>query len=565
MRRVAASMGLVLVASCGGGQADMGATCSLSFVVVGSPPVEAPATVVLDATVDTSLVGFRELSWEVSFEGAPVAYLVRNENDATTIEFEAPQPGPYEVALSGRVGTVECAVGDAAVNVLAPAAAAAEYVLQVLPVTGTGYARLVTVYGGADSSLGPLDVQQATTSTRLIDSSGAGLEAFVRFVPAGFEASATELASTSAGEIEVGLAPGRYDLLVAPYGDSAPFQVAGLSETLPTWISAPSPKVVAVNVASGAPLSGAVVRLAVDGGPAALTTTNGAGAGQAKVAPGSAIEIEVIPPQGSSLPRLATTTSAVPSSISVAYQAPSTRTLSFTVVDEGSDPLPGARVRLAGTVSGAGTIDVGAGPKVTTGRFVRTLIADGSGVVGPVTVPQVLYDVVVSPDGGMPTLATLDLQVGQPSPAQLVYAAPVAIAGTVATADGGAVDGALVRARAVGALSGLGADGAAVLSNAAGVFSLTLASGEDYEVVVEGDPDGAYARSQTLVTSGLGVQADVEVAEAVTLQGRLQRGTEALVSARVVLIEPTTGAVIASTITGDDGSFAVPVPDPGTQ
>jgi len=565
VKRILGIVALVVLPSCGGDMAVTELACSLSFVVVGGDPVEAPATVVLDATVRTELVGFRELFWSVTFEGQAIAHTVRNENDASTIEFAAPQPGPYEVALSGRVGSVACDAGDAAVNVLAPMAAADEYLLQVVPPDGASYARLVTVYGGADSSLGPVDLAQAQAGTRILDSAGAGLAAFVRFVPAGYAVGAAELASTATGEVEVALAPGLYDVVVAPYGDQAPFSASAIDAELPASIRSPTPSSVGVSVTSGTALSGAIVRLAVDEDPAALATTNGAGAAQLEVAPGGALEIEVVPPQGSVLPSLSTTSVGVPSSIGVAYQAPSTRVISFAVVDGGGSPLPGAHVRVSGSVSAAGTIDVGAGAKVVAGRFVRTWVADGSGVVGPVTVPQTLYDVVIDPDGAVPSLATLDVRVGQPSPAQLVYAAPVAITGTVETSGGSSVDGALIRARAIGSLSGLGADGASALTNASGQFSLILASGEDYEVIAEGDPDGAYAHAYTLITAGPGGQADIVVADAIALQGRLQRNADVVSGAQVLLLDPVTGTVIARAVSAADGSFALGIPDPGTQ
>jgi len=534
--------------------------CDLAIIIVGAEPLESGSTVVLGSEVDSNLIGFEQMVWDVEFGGAPITYTVRDEDGNTSIEFVASSPGPYDIRLDGAVGSFACTADERTVNVQAPAAIEASYLLQVVTDSGSAYSSLVTVYGGSDYGLGTVDLDNVSAQVLVRDHLGAPLDAYVELEALGAEAPIGEL-STTAGSVQLALAAGDYRAAVTPFDvNKTPFVIPNLSApNLPGSMTAPTPVVVASNVDSGGPLNLARVRISVDDGPGALATTNGLGNADVSVSPGLSASVVVVPPSGALLPRLSFELSEVPSNLDINYNTPTTRSWTFTVEDEDSNPIPNALVYLDGSLTNAGTHGSGS----ASGRYVATLQANGSGVVGPVDVINGVYKVVI--DGGtvMPTLLSVDLRTGQTSPATLATRAAATVTGAV-QGSGGAVALARVVAHATGGLTGYGADSEATLTDEAGQFSLALAAGEEYDVVVVAPESAAHASVTESITATDALSVPLQAPSALLLSGRFVRGAESLAGATVLLTDPVSGAVVASAITLEGGEFSLALPDPGT-
>ncbi|MBT8495085.1 MAG: carboxypeptidase-like regulatory domain-containing protein, partial [Deltaproteobacteria bacterium] len=477
MRRAAAAL-LIAAIACGAGDngIDVPDNCVFDFTVGGGEPVIAPELVVLSADiVDANYVGVRSIEWSISYDGVEVPFTLREEF-GFDIEFLADQPGPYQVIISGEIGDRTCDANARPVNVQSSGAQESAYALRVLA-PGVDYGRSVIVYGGADYSLGTIDVALARQQLSVVDADDQPLDAYVRVLPAGLAKFGSEAASDEEGLLALALAPGDYELEIIPYDQTeAPFAAQVSAPNLPQTIGSPTVVDVAVEVVG---VAGAAARVSRSDGPGASALTDGGGdALVPTVAAGSVTRVDVVPPAGSILPVITATEAGSAASLVVDYQTPAATSFGPAILDASGSPAAGAQVLLTAQWDDAAEVRFDDGPaQNVAGRHTSLSIADGSGDLATVLVPAVVYTAVLIHDGAV-SVQTIDLTAGAPSSLQL--ASPVAISGRVSS-FGSPVPGVRVRAVGQGVLAGLGAEPIAT-TDSSGNYSLPASLDGEYKL-----------------------------------------------------------------------------------
>jgi hypothetical protein len=559
----AATAFLLLGVACGAagdGVIDVPTNCQFNFVVGGGEPVVAPDLVVLSADIiDAGYFGVTTLDWSITYDGIEVPFTLR-EDFGFDIEFLADQPGPYQVSLSGTIGDQICDASARPVNVQSSGALENAYVLRVLA-PGIDYGRSVSVYGGADYSLGTIDVAEARHELSVLGASDQPLDAYVRVLPAAFDDFGSEAASDDQGLLALALAPGNYDLEVIPYDPTeAPFVAQVAAPNMPSSISSPAVMDVDAEVTG---VAGASVRISRDDGPGASAVTDGSGDVLVPtVATGSVTRVDVAPPAGSPLPAITATRAGAAGAVVIDYQAPSTTSFGPAILDDEGVAAAGARVLLTAEWDDAAQVTFdGGSPLSAAGRYTVLATADVSGNLPTLSVPEVVYTAVLVHDGSV-SVQTVDLSSGSGAPSSLQLASSVAISGQVSS-GGSPVPGVRVRAVGQGALAGLGNEPIAI-TDSSGNYSLFASIDGDYQLVVDGDPNGGYARTEVPASVTGPATIDIAVGSALTLGGQIVDGSGAVARASVIVVDPLSGNVVGRAITDGDGNFAIPVPDPGT-
>ncbi|HWN67066.1 MAG TPA: hypothetical protein VNM90_05470, partial [Haliangium sp.] len=134
--------------------------------------------------------------------------------------------------------------------------------------------------------------------------------------------------------------------------------------------------------------------------------------------------------------------------------------------------------------------------------------ADASGDFPEIALPTGLYDVILEPaeQGPGVQVSLLSFDLSQGAPPSLAVAAPAVLTGKIVDDAGEAVAAIDVAAVPLGALAGSADAGARVQTGDDGSFSLEVAAGGSYELVIDGSrhgsgrvskPVGAPAAGQT--------------------------------------------------------------------
>jgi len=579
--------------SCGGAQAypTDGGVPECTMVITVSPPAPVLGDQVdLDGAIDkVDISGLETYGFTVTYAGNPVALDERDPFDGSRMSFTPAAAGPYRVVLSGSVGALGCTDDDLTVNVTDPGANTTSFRFRFLPASGQpapAQERYFDIPGGAAYDLGDVGLDNGIAVSGTVSDGGGPLPGYLRIEPSG-GGNATETFADFAGHFDTRVAAGAHDVLVVPDGAAmAPARLDGLSPAAlqDLVLGAGEPIAGTVVDPGGAPVAGAQVSLRVAGVPSTLATTDGSGGFVVQARPGGATSLTVTPPPGSGLPRLDVDESAglvVATGVDLTIRYASgvtSRTVSLAVrQSDGSTPAPAATVLwIAGPIAAAGSVIAGGGSPLPAAGTVRlTAVADGSGQISGLVVPETVFTALVIPaaplSGQAMHLVAVDLSTGNPTPATLALAAPATVAGQV-SAGGAPLSGVEVRAGPRGLLANQPQAAATATTGGDGSFALALVGGGDYQLALV---PRTRTRARVLVdatapgpgsSSDLGDQplpAAIRVGGRVTISGL---AAAAGVSVEVYCTDCTGLAAqvpVAEAVTDASGRFAVAIPDPG--
>ncbi len=593
---------LMLLSACGGGAADDDddqdggvPSCDMVFTVNPGGP-EIGDTVDLDGSISKELIsGIESYQFTVTRSGSLIDLEERDPFDGSRMSFVPTEAGPYHVVLSGAVdsgggGIYDCVDSSVDVNVIDPAANTASFRFRFLPTPdqpAPAQERTFEVYGGAAFELGPIGLDNGVAIDGTVEAmGGAPVPGYLRITPSGVTAAPIETFAGAGGAYEARVAAGNHDVLLVP--DDGLLAPAGLSDLTTGDLTAlilPDGDAISgvVQDAAGDPLPGAQVSLRIGGVPSTTDTTDGSGAFTVLAHPGGVTTVSVVPPAASGLPRLELPASeglvaATSTPLTIRYAASWTsRTVALEVrQSNGTTPAPGATVLWLANANAAGTVTPGAGaPLDATGAVRVSAIADGSGQISGLELPELAYVAVVLPAGGatgqFPRLVGVNLASGQTTPATLSLAQAATVTGTV-TGGGAPLSGVEVRATPLYSLANLPQASASATTDAAGGYSLALVGGGQYELtIVPRVRTSALARLTTIAPAagGSASAGTTDLVPAIKVGGRVTVAGLANPGGIAVEVYCTTctgtdaALPVAEAVTDPTGRFVVAVPDPG--
>ncbi len=558
---------------------ELALALSPSIAEIGGGAVTATAVFAQDPG------GLRELEWSVTRGGSAVPFDI-SLADGTGIQFSADTAGVHTISVDGTVGTTACTGASVDFNVKAAGALPLTFRVRAhAPGTVAPFSQelFTTVWGGAEYSLGELALDAGVVASGTLMAGGVPQRAYVRATLRGSVGPlAIETFADARGAYALRVpSQGRWDLLIVPDSAAlAPVVRANLpSSGLGGTVQLTAGMMVSGTVVSdgGAPVVGAKVSLQVGGVPSTLGVTGAAGSFAVRAQPGAPAAVSIVPPEGSGLPRLdGTVTSLVAgASIAVVYAPIAIRTHSFELDDhDGGPAVAGRATFLARPIPAAASVSVDGNPaNPMLGSARITAVANASGQIGGLSLPDAIYDVVVqsADPAALPLLAVADLRGGQVGTLQLPEAG--VIQGSAVDAAGNPVAGATIAAAGSGPLANMAAASATVQTAADGSFALPLVPGGAYTLTISPPPSAAISALAFPVSApAAGVSQPIAPAalpRAIAVNGTIAVPGQAGEGAGVHLLltcatcadsEPT----LAQSTADIAGRFSLRVPDPGT-
>jgi hypothetical protein len=555
----------------GGVNPDAPPACTTYVDFAPASPIAGAAPVVATGHVDNGS-GFSTYAWIVRHAGADVAYTTV-DLDGKTIQFDVPDPGPYDVHFEAGP-TSECQATDTTLNVEAPGANVQAWRVRVVPPTGAAappQERLVNVKGGADFDYGTFSLDPgAVVAGTVVDGTGAPVTGYLRFAPEATPDVPVEAFAAADGTFQVRVQGARHDVLIVPSsGALAPVRVVGWQ--LEPQLVVPDGAAITgvVDGPGGGPLAGARVELSIDGVPTTVATTDGAGAWTVLGHAGGAVDLTVVPPAVTGLPRLdiAGATLDLTQPVAVRYAASiAAISVGGAAVHSAGAPAPGARVTFTGTVAAAGTATAGSTTAAARGSASAVAVADGAGVLPATLVVAAPLTAVVEPSPAVAAVVAVDTSGG--APAVIDAPAPVQLTGTATDPAGAPRAGVRVRLVPTGALAIATTLAPAAVSGADGTFSIDVAPGGHYALAAT-DLALRYA-ALDVPDVVAGDQGALALGPAIALTGGVAvSGGGGVGGAAVTLLCATCAGVDRSrafgeAVTSGGGDFKLAVPDPGT-
>jgi hypothetical protein len=583
MRRFALLAALAL-AACGAGNAsdddgnvDAGGNADAIGCVtaVSFEPVTPIAPAIITARSDVfGGSGIITYDWHVYKDGVEIDAPAIDQS-GRDVRFTADTSGFYQVTLEVGSG---CQPYFGGINVQQQGANTRAVRLRLVPpssIAAPPQERIVTIPGGTSEynvgvlSLDPGDVYPVAVRTP----ADAPVAAYLRFTSRATPDAVVESFSDAAGNADVRLVAGRYDVLVVPTTSAlAPRVIPDWDPLLQTLgIDAGTPLDGSVLDAAGDPVEGARVSLTSGGVPSTVATTAADGSFSLRWREAATIEkVTVVPPAGSDLPRLdAQIEIGAMTSIVVRHESVATSDLGNTLVRVGGAPVPSTDVLVDLSLASAGTIRDGGGTNVlaqATGSHRTTLRTDASG-----RLPAARF---VNGSGGVFIAASspgATRAITLPLAGVIDADAPVTVSGRVLRAAGGARADTRVRATLAGPLAYPGAPIPTTTAGADGSFSLQLAAGAPYAIVLTDPTADDAAITLDIVSAATRDFGDLSLPAALSVLGEV-RATGTSVGARAVGIAALCHLAcegldrsrpLGDAVTDATGHFAVAVPDPG--
>ncbi len=588
-----------LLSACGsaGYNDDDGGLPSCSMLTTVTPPAPRVGDIVdLDGSIAKMyLAGAEIFEFAVTFAGDPVPLEERDPFDGSRMSFVPAGAGPHSVVLRGSVvdGGVEtsCADDVQILNVTDPQANVASFRFRFLPAPGQpapAQERTFEIYGGADFELGSIGLDNGVAISGTVqDGASDPVPGYLRIRPSGGGADVETFAGAG-GTFAARVGAGTHDVLLVPDdGARAPAELIDLAPSSLSSLLIPAgvPISGVVQDPAGLPLAGAQVALRIDGVPSTIATTDGAGAFTVLAQSGGAAAVAVTPPVDSGLPRLelpasAGLVAATGTALTIRYAADWTsRAVALAVREsDGTTPAAGATVVwTAGPIASAGTVTPEAGsPLAATGSVRLPAVADGSGQLAGLVLPETDYTAVILPPttGSMQAaLVAVDLSATSPTPATLRLAAPATLTGQV-TGGGAPLAGARVHASPRGLLANLPQASASATTDAGGAYALQVAGDGQYQLSllprarthVRALVDTtAPAAGASVALGATDLEPAIRVGGWVTISGLTNAAGVAVEVYCVTCSGPAALVPVAEAVTDGTGRFVVAVPDPGTQ
>lgn len=556
-----------------GASSDASDYCDIGVDFSPDEPT-AGDTVYAVASVPDAGGQFLEYTWTVLHEGSDVPFVL-TQPDGSAIRFDTTDPGPHYVQLS--VTGSECFSFDAPLNVRAPGATDTTWRVRFVAPPGAPAApqeRSVVVPSGADFDMGEVSLDPgAVIAGTIEDTTGAPMAAYLRLVPAGTPDVQIDGFAGSDGGYAVRTTLEHHDLLIIPFrADIPPMTLLDWTPSSQTFVLDGGTVVTGtVRGPANDLLSGATVTVRLGGVPSTVGVTDAGGAFSVRVRPQGTqiLTVDVVPPAGSGLPRLATAGAVVDlaQSLDVRYAASlATQDVAGVAVEQAGAPAPGAEVTFTGTIAGAGTLTAGTTTANASGSFAITVAASGGGVLPAALVPAAPASAIVSPASGAPGVVAVDLSSG--APAAIDAPAGATLTGRVIGPDGLAVASADLRAVPSGALAAAEMGQVHVVADATGAFALPLAGGGAYELVITDRARQLALLRTALVVAGPASLGDLELPDGLTLRGNVRLSGSTLAGAAVTIFCETCPAderdrPAAESSTDGGGTFRATVLDPG--
>lgn len=553
--------------------------CSVFITFEPDMPIASATTVVRANAGVLNAVGVIGYTWSVSFNGTPIGHMPAQADDSA-ITFPAVNPGIYSVRVDAA-SVSSCPTEQVQLNVRAEGGNQSQARLHVVPPASSTVPpldKLISVLGGADFSLGTVALEPGMTTTGTVRSGGTGVAAYLRFMPAAAPEAAVEVFTNGSGGFSARVVNQPHDVLVIPTaGGFAPRLVEGWTP-FQTVINVGAGTTVTGTVRgpSGAALAGAKVLLKIGEVPSTVATTaaNGGFSVLVEPDPGAVISIDVTPPAGSGLPRLAAQSQlfdlAQPFQVSYAASL-TTRDLAGTVLRRQGAPIANGKLVVVGNLAGAGT--VAAGATATASGVVRVAAtASAAGVLPPALAPARPLSAVVEVVANDYAVTAIDLTAAVPASIDAPPAVPISTVLRAPGTGGGVIDNAFLDAVPVGALALAGVTSTVRgRSSTGGLVSTSLAAGGRYDLRIH---DPLLARGAPLVVPDIGaaaIAASYALKPALVVTGKLALSgnpTPVGGAAVQILCSLCTGIErsrpIAEGTSAPDGTFTLLVPDPGT-
>jgi hypothetical protein len=568
--------GSLALAACAGGadgqpSADGGNSCGVTLTFNPSAPIADPISTIRVSSSVYNAPGVLAYTWTLQRGGNDVPFTYQAA-DHSQIDFVAPVAGVYDVGLA--VDGFGCASTLVHLDVQAPGAQLSTYRLHVTPPASLAPPQesVFEVHGGADYDKS-MTLDPGVTAAGHVLSGGAGVAAYLKFMPAAAPTAYVEAFTPPDGTFSVRLLGQAHDVLVVPAsGTLAPRLVAWNVGMTILDVDAGTAVSGVVRDPANVALAGAKVQVFVNGIPSTLATTAADGSFTVRAVPvvGAQVEVDVMPPAGRGLPRLHSSAAALDlaQSVQVRYGATiTTCDLANTLVKRGAVNLANAKVTVVGTLSSIGTVTAGAA--ATAAGSVRIgASASATARLPSVLVPRGQLSAVVEAVPGDLAVVALDTTA---CPA-FTLDAPAAVYANGNTQDalGNALPNVRVEAIPIGALALAAALPTQVTSGIGGAFSLALASGGHYDLhVVDPAGRGAPFVSTNLVgpinLSPATLPPALHVSGQITVSGN---ANPLLGTSVQILCVGCTGLdaarPLAETATDDTSHYRIAVPDPGT-
>ena len=562
----------------GGSGGDASPGCSVFIEFEPDLPIAGPATVVRANGGVLNAPGVLGYTWGVTFGGAPIAHAPA-QADGSAITFPAVAPGVYVVRLDVD-GASSCPTEQVQLNVRAPGGNQSQVRLHVAPPaseTVPPLDKLVSVLGGANFSLGTVVLDPGMAAAGTVRSGGTGVAAYLRFMPSAAPEAAVEVFANASGAFSARVVNQPHDVLVIPtVAGYAPRRVEGwtpFQTVIP--VGAGTAVTGTVRGPSGAALVGAKVQLKIGEVPSTVATTaaNGGFSVLVEPDPGAVISIDVTPPAGSGLPRLAAQSQTLfdlAQPVQVSYAASLTlRDLAGTTIRRQGAPVANAKLVVVGSLAAIGTVTAGATPVTASGVVRIAAAASAAGVLPAMLAPARPLSAVVEVVANDLAVTAIDLTAGTPATIDAPPAVPVA---TQLRAPGGApIESAFLDAVPAGALALAGVTSTIRgRSGVGGQLSTSLAAGGRYDLRIH---DPLLVRGAPLLVAGVTAQTiagGYALVPALAVTGKLALSgnpTPVGGAAVQILCSLCTGLErsrpLAEGTSAPDGAFTLVVPDPG--
>ena len=550
-----------------GGDAPVGCQVTLSF----SPSIPHAGASIRGVASVTNPGGFSQYAWDVRFQNAAVTTMPAAADDSQ-VDFFAADPGTYVISVEVSGGSF-CEPALAYLNVLAPGAGVADYRLHAFPPASLAPPQdtIIEVDGGADAYRAVALDPGITPTVQLTDGTNP-VSGYVRFVSATSPTASVEVYAGVSGTITPRVLGQPYSVLVVPATNA-------VAPALLSWtpgmqqLVVPTGSVVTGSVldASGVGLAGATVQLTANGVPSTIATTaaNGSFSLREAFPTGATVTVDVTPPAGRGLPRLsATGVLDLSQGVHVSYASSLATTcdLSGTAVQRASTNQPGAQVTVVGTIANVGSVACGTTNATADGTVRIAATADGTGKLPTTLVPRASLSAVVQLAANDYAVSALDTT----SCAAGAIAAPAGATstGTITDASANTLGGVHVQAATTHELALAGVPATEATTDQNGQFTMTLASGGQYDLRFA-DP---YGRAASLVIPDVGaIPTSQSLPKALHLSGTVSvvGSANPVTGAALQLLCATCSGLaatqpIAEAATDHTSMFVLAVPDPGT-
>lgn len=554
-----------------GGASSDGDLCDVGVTFMPTLPTAGDTIVATSAVPDAD--AFVDYFWTVQHDGGDVPFTLA-AGDGSRIMFDTDDPGPYYVTLD--VTGSDCRGFDGAINVRVPGATDSQWRLRFTAPPGQGVPpqeRTIVVPSGADFDYGTVALDPgAFTSLTLRDAGGDPIPGYVRLTPAGSPGVVLDGFAGASGVASISSTLEPHDVLVIPLVAGVP--PIGFTDWTPNNLTLMLDAGTAVSGTvldpGGAGVVGATVTVRVDGVPstAAITTAGGAFMVRARPDTGALVTVDVVPPEGSGLPRLRSAQAVLDLTmpIAVTYQATlARRDVGGAAVTIGGASAANATVTFVGAIAGAGVVATGLTQAAAAGSFAIPVVANGSGVLPAAQVPAIATEAVVHAGSSW---GVVDVDLTTVAPAAITAPGAAAITGRVVDPQDAPVTAAVLRVTPTGALGAAGALERTVAVAADGTFTVSLAGGGDHALVfVDRSGDQALLRTPLAVT-GAASLGDLELPDGLRLTGKVAfTGGSAPGVAVTIFCEDCPAAdqllPAAEAATDTGGRYRATVLDPG--